>query len=1017
MKAVANPPSRSRRSDPRPAFERLGRSVVRHPWRYLGFWLVLMLISLPAVASLGSVFSNSMSASLPNSDTSVVAQQKFSAEFPNVTQPPSSSTVLLVGNDITGPVGQNATLAVIHSIEGDPQVRYLGGMESLYSVYGEYLGGEADLGLGVLEGALGSTPSLPASLNLTAMIVWGPSATYVRSWEVAVAGLPAGSPPSDANWPAYESAMRALNASAVEEQILTTFYNGTPSVPGFNATVTPVCLTSHNVTPCADVATRTTFSTLLPTLFPNATERALPQLIVTDLVIENMTSWGALQGIGATLLGEETGLPSAFLLRLWTDFPNGTASQAAIMAWSAGIAEGTPVADWPLPAPRSILSGFVSPGNNATLLLVAFTKPDNFTEGGQTPIFQDVSRINTDGPAALASSPAYDGIAFYQTGSAPLDDAVSYEATSTLGLLLVLTIALLVVIMMIYFRAPAAPGVTFLAIGVAMLVTLAGLYLVGRYVTTISSLLESILLVFLMAIVTDYSIFMMARYREELVRGRTSSEALVLAVRWAGQSITTSGLTVFVVAIALTFSGLSFLSQLGMALAIAVVVAILAGLTVIPAVLRLVGPRVFWPYTGDRFARHAKQRRHHIRSGRTYFSWAGRTATRHPIAILLVIALLSVPIVFVAVNVPVSYDLTNTGLPSSDAAQKGLTVFEQQFGQSSLSSSYVLVTFSAPLITGGMVDAQEFEEVASLTGLMNSTPGISQVGSLVGPGGGPLSAWLNLSSLPIASRTALLMEVPSYIGVDGKTVQFLVVTAGSGYSAAASTTFGTLEDKVRSFQSGHPDVSAVYFGGAAPTTADYQTLTNNAMTGMLLGAVIGIFVVLLVILGAAFVPVLALGAIGLSIVWSWALVYYVVGVLEGVSLLFFLPLILIVLVLGLGMDYNALFLTRVKEERLKGYTPIRAVRRAVTHAGGVITAAAVILGGPFLILGLTSSLGLVAAIGLGIGLATLLQAFVAQTYLTPAILSVGKDRIWWGFGKRKTAVPDPKPALTTQDKD
>jgi RND superfamily putative drug exporter len=992
--------------------------VVRHPWRYLGFWLVLMLISLPAVASLGSVFSNSMSASLPNSDTSVVAQQKFSAEFPNVTQPPSSSTVLLVGNDITGPTGQNATLAVIHSIQGDPQIRYLGGVESLYSAYGEYLGAQADLGLGVLGGALASTPSLPASLNSTTMMFWGPSATYVRSWEVAVAGLPAGAPPSQANWPAYEAAARALNGTPVEEQVLTAFYNGTPSVPGFNSTVTPACLTSHNVTPCADTATRTTFVMLLPTLFPNATERALPVLIVDNLAIENMTSWGALRGIGATLLGEETGLPPTFLLRLWTDFPTGTASMATLMAWSAGIAEGTPVAAWPLPAPQSLLSGFVSPDNSATLLLVAFTEPDNFTQGGQTPIFQDVSRINTDGPYALSSSPVYEGIAFYQTGSAPLDDAVSYEATSTIGLLLVLTIVLLVVIMMIYFRAPAAPGVTFLAIGVSMLVTLAGLYLVGRYVTTISSLLESILLVFLMAIVTDYSIFMMARYREELVRGRTSSEALVLAVRWAGQSITTSGLTVFVVAVALTFSGLSFLSQLGMALAIAVVVAILAGLTVIPAVLRLVGPRVFWPYTGDRFARHAKQRRHHVRSGRTYFSLAGRTATRHPIAILLVIALLSVPIIFVAVNVPVSYDLTNTGLPNSDPAQKGLTVFEQQFGQSSLSSSFVLVTFSAPLITRGSVNAQEFEEVASLTGLMNSTPGISQVGSLVGPGGGTLSAWLNLSSLPIASRTALLMEVPTYIGVDGRTVQFQVVTTGSGYSAAASTTFGALEGKVRSFQSAHPDVSAVYFGGASPTTADYQTLTNNAMTGMLLGAVIGIFVVLLVILGAAFVPVLALGAIGLSIVWSWALVYYVVGVLEGISLLFFLPLILIVLVLGLGMDYNALFLTRVKEERLKGYSPVRAVRRAVTHAGGVITAAAIILGGPFLILGLTSSLGLVAAIGLGIGMATLLQAFVAQTYLTPAILAVGKDRIWWGFGRSKApVVPDAKTIPTSRDRD
>ena len=992
-------------------FERLGRSVVHHPWRYIAFWLVILAISVPAVTGLSSVFTNSMGNTLPSSDTSVVAQNQLNAVFPNASGSGSSSLVLLTGTDITGPVGQNATWAVTRAIEADPQMKFLGGVQSLYTAYAGYLSLEAGVGLGALGAALASQPSLPTALNLTVQTLWGPLATYVVNWSQVAGGLANGTSPSAANWPAYVQSQAYYNSSPVAQQVLSTFYYGDNATdPGFNQTVTSACLTARNVSPCADAAARTTLPGVTPSLFPSASSQALALLALENLALQNRSDWPALQAVGATYVGEGAGLPSSWVLRLWDAFPNGTASSATIYSWCVGLTAELPVAEFPLPLSPELRSSFVSPHNSATLLIVTYTEPDNFTLGSETPIFQDVDRVHTDVSAALGASSAYQGIGYYQTGSAPIDQATSYLATNTLGLLLSLTIVLLIVIMMGYFRAPAAPLVTFTGIGVSVFVTLAGLFLIGKYVTTISSFLESVLLVFLMAIVTDYSIFMMARYREELVEGRPSQEAVISSVRWAGQSITTSGLTVFAVALAMVFSGIGFLYQLGIALAIAVVVAILMALTIIPAVLTLVGPRVFWPYTKQRFVRDALRRRERIRSGRTYFSRAGSVATRRPVLLILVILLISVPVVYVALNVPVSYDLTDIGLPSSNPAEQGLTVLEQQFGQSSLSSSYVLVTFQSAVLANGTIDPGEIADVASLTALMNATPGVALVSSLAGPDGSELPAWLNLSELPIGPRTVLLAGAAQYVGTDERTVQFEVVTSSSGYSASGSAAFESLEGKVRSFASSHPEVAAVYFGGAAPTTRDFQTLTNNALEGMLIGVSIGIFVILLVLLGAAFVPALALSAIGLSILWSWATIYAVVGLVEGISLTFLLPLILIILVLGLGMDYNALFLTRVKEERLKGEDSDQAIRRAVTHAGGVVTAAAVILGGPFLILGFTSSLGFIAAIGLGIGMATLLQAFVAQTYLTPSILSVGQDRIWWGPGSKRSAPevpPDP----------
>jgi len=293
---------------------------------------------------------------------------------------------------------------------------------------------------------------------------------------------------------------------------------------------------------------------------------------------------------------------------------------------------------------------------------------------------------------------------------------------------------------------------------------------------------------------------------------------------------------------------------------------------------------------------------------------------------------------------------------------------------------------------------------------MATTPGVASVSTLVGEGGAPLEVWLNFTSLLPAQQVALHETVSTYIGADGTTVLFNLATNGSGYSATAISVLNDLTQRVATFDATHPEVHQVLFGGAAPTTQDIQAMVNHANEGMLIGAAVGLFLILLAILGSAFIPILALGAIGLSILWGWASTYFVVGIVENEALIFLLPLIILILVLGLGMDYNVLLLTRVKEERSRGRSSVEAIREAVTHAGGVITAAAVILGGAFLLLGLTSPLGILAGVGLGIGIAVLLQAFVVQTYLTPAVLTLGNDRIWKGWRRTPPAAdnkPDP----------
>ena len=157
-------------------------------------------------------------------------------------------------------------------------------------------------------------------------------------------------------------------------------------------------------------------------------------------------------------------------------------------------------------------------------------------------------------------------------------------------------------------------------------------------------------------------------------------------------------------------------------------------------------------------------------------------------------------------------------------------------------------------------------------------------------------------------------------------------------------------------------------------------------------------------------PPLALATIALSIVWAWALTFLTLQVLFHISIFFFVPTILFILVFGLGMDYNVFILTRIREERLKGYPSSEAVVRAVGATGGVITAAALILGTAFFVL-TSGQFLLLRSIGFAVGIAVLLDAMFVRAYLVPASLSILKDRAWWippGLRRLRSAPTIPQ---------
>ena len=986
---MSSPDAPARRSRGEAGFEALGRGIAKHPWYPIVFWVILLLLAVPFLGRLGSVTQNSAT-TLPSSAPSAQAQQLIDQLFPNTTGG-ASDLVLVTGPNLTGPVGQTSVLAIAAAIRTDPSVTFLGSVSTVYSSYASYLQGNAEVALGALA-AVNGTQTVVGAVNQSALLFWGPPAAFLADWQSLVVSHP-GTNASVWNPVAFNQTASALASSSASILLLNTFYagpaGGGPNAPsGFNGTA-DCAADPATVVSCTEAVARATEGAVLPQLFPDPTTQAVPRAVLANLATSNFTSAAAQAQVALDVVADGVGLGRAWVDLVAQTFPTG-ASPATVLAWTTTLATApTPVAS--LPIPSAVENQYLDPTHTAELIYVQFTVSDTYdTPSGASPVFDSLNAIDRLVPTVLASTDPLHTLEVRQTGGAPLDQTEQSVLDASLAVVLPLTVLALVIITMLYFRAPLTPAVTFGGLGIALVLGLAGVVLIGTFITSVDSTALTLQNTFVLGVGTDYSIFLVARYREELWKGSDPRQAVITTVTWAGQSIATSGATAIIATLALAFSGVALLSQWGMVLSLAVLIAVLVSLTMVPAILILAGPRVFWPSTGERFRRQAAATTAARGAERTYFYRAARRVQRRPWTVVGLVLIASVPLFYVALTAPISYDFYGQ-LPAGHAATDGLAQLGAHFGEGRAFPSIVLVTFVAPLLANATTNATEFAALDSLTQVINGTPGVAEVDSPTGPNGAPLAQWLAYPSLPVGPRTLLNGTLSPYLGTDGRTVWITVTPSSPGLSSESVALLGTLRDTVHQFQSDHPEITRTAFGGGAAVTSDIQQQTSAATERMAIAVSIGLILVLLVVLRSWIIPILAVATIGLSIGWAWATTNLVLGDVFGLPMFYFAPTVLFILILGLGIDYNIFLLTRVREERLRGRSAEDAAVHGLASTGGIITAAAVILASAFAIL-VTGQFLLLKAIGFAVAAAVLLDAMVVRTYLVPAFLFLLKDR-------------------------
>lgn len=659
---------------------------------------------------------------------------------------------------------------------------------------------------------------------------------------------------------------------------------------------------------------------------------------------------------------------------------------------------------YPIELPTSVKRSFISDDGSTMLLIISFTRDSNYRESdGSQPIVENVDIVRT-----MAEQYAVDGLRIYVTGDAPITSDLSKMADKDLALIEPVTIGMVLILMGLFFRAVIGPIVPLGSIAMALGLAQAVIIFIGTFIANVHFTVLTMVIAVLFGVGTDYSIFILARYREELLKGASYKDAMHTSIAWAGESIATSGATVIISFSVLSLSSFSMLQTMGMVLGTVILIALLVALTLVPSIALLLRGRLFWPLTGKRWENFRKKyatRRKEKKGG--YFRRAARFSTKNAIFVFGIALLISIPTTYLYVTSKTSYDFIG-GMADNESVQ-GLEVMSESFGAGRISPTDIVIRFDSPV----MLENDTFDHA-----LMNTIENISvkistmndNVHQVLGPTrpNGERVNYSNLSSLGESDRSVLVIQMKSFIGKDNRTVRLQAILVDEPYTSESLDTVHEIRSFLARYRSSDSNLASaeVYVGGASAGMLDIDNIMSVEFNQMELGVIVGVFIVLLIVLGSVILPTFAILSIGLSISWTLAATLLLFGELLSKPVLWLMPVVLFIILMGLGMDYNIFILTRIREEAQKRGDHEKAIIEAVDRTGGIISACALIMAGAFGTL-MLSGTTILQEFGFALSFAVLLDAMLVRTYITPAIMKLlGPKWTWWAPGRLQRVHPE-----------
>lgn len=532
------------------------------------------------------------------------------------------------------------------------------------------------------------------------------------------------------------------------------------------------------------------------------------------------------------------------------------------------------------------------------------------------------------------------GLAVHITGPGGTSADFSEAFNGIDSTLLLAAMGVVIVMLLFTYRSPTLILVPLLGVVAALFTAQALIYLLAEHAgLTVNGQSAGILTVLVFGAGTDYALLLVARYREELRRHEDRHEAMALALHRAGPAVIASGATVVLSMLVLLAAEMNSTSGLGPVAAIGVAVALLAMMTLFPALLVICGRWIFWPVIPHNGSPDPTERGLWARMGR-------RIAIR-PRMIWGITAAALVACSFGLMQ------LRAEGLSNADAfTDKPDSIVGQE-----VSARYFPAGSGDPLV------------------VISDQAQAQQVGRAVAETRGVVPTSLGL---PPGTK-------PSF---EGKVLFEATMTAPADSEAAKQTV-----ERVRDAVHAVPDADAQVGGGtAALLDMDRATTHDNILIIPLVLAVV--LLILCGLLRALIAPLLLIGTVVLSFAAALgisALAFRHLFDYAGESTDF--PLFVFVFLVALGIDYNIFLTTRIREEAARQGTR-KGVVTGLATTGAVITSAGMVLAGTFAALG-TLPMVAFAEIGFAVALGVLLDTFVVRSVLVPSLfLDVG-PKVWW----------------------
>ena len=558
----------------------------------------------------------------------------------------------------------------------------------------------------------------------------------------------------------------------------------------------------------------------------------------------------------------------------------------------------------------------------------------------------------------------------------------------------------IIILLLLIFRAPLAPIITL--IPPLLVATMAGPIIaeLARNGLKVSSFTELLLTVLIVGAGTDYGLFLIFRVREEIKNGLPQKEAIVKGLSRVGESVAFSGATVIAALLSLMLATFELYSDLGGPLAIGIALILLAGLTLLPALLAIFGRAAFWPYLRPE---------HSNKAG--FWGRVSASVVHRPLVVLVVGVLVLGGLTAAVSEYKAAGFGGNTKPPAGSEAAKGNALLAQHYPSSSANPTGVLFVLPQSLW-------QNPQPLVSLQRELTSSPEFNSVDGPLTFNGATLSSNLIKllyskigppNHLPQLEPSILLSHglpaglyqayrgLANFISVNGKIVQYEVgLSAGNPNSTAAMNDTPAMRTRVKQIAY---SVGATNNGiaGEAPALYDINQISNSDLVRVIPIAIIVIGLLLALLLRSLIAPLYLIVSVGLSYLAAFGLSIILFITIEGESgLTFILPFLMFIFLLALGEDYNILVMTRIREEA-HGLTLKKAVSRALTTTGTTVTSAGLVLAGTFAVLAFVagSSDTQVRDIGAGLSLGILMDTFLVRTLLVPSIVVLLGKWNWW----------------------